>query len=103
MSEIFGSRCSNCGTAYGHAHAPGCPGEAALATVRPQPEPRPRERSDICRYCEFRHSPALKNGTGLDECRRHAPIIVSPQREAVWPAIAGDDWCGEFEVKRGTV
>ena len=66
--------------------------------------------ADTCKTCRF-HDPSRK------ECRRRPPTVVTtasyPRRdeygdphgaeyfhEPMWPEVAADEWCGEYERLR---
>jgi hypothetical protein len=36
-----------------------------------------------------------------DECRRHAPVVMTTGilPETVWPETDEEDWCGEWEAR----
>jgi hypothetical protein len=60
---------------------------------------------DNCAACAF--AEPGRGGRGR-ECRRHAPTavaaIIDGQRmtsRKVWPKVEDDDWCGDFEARRG--
>ena len=50
---------------------------------------------ESCSTCRFYR----KAAAGAGQCRRHPPTVV-PTRNAVWPHVHDDDWCGEYEVDR---
>lgn len=61
-------------------------------------------RMDNCAACRFSEpgTPASR------ECRRHAPVAVPAVIDGrkmvarkVWPKVADEDWCGDFEARRG--
>lgn len=66
------------------------------------------DRMDTCASCRFHNAPTK-------ECRRRAPVhadrsyVNQNQPEAgriaeylsEWPTVGPDDWCGEFQARRG--
>lgn len=42
-----------------------------------------------CENCKFFQ-------TTSSECRRYAPSPAEGDKQAHWPNVAQDDWCGEF-------
>lgn len=62
-----------------------------------------KQACDKCRYWRFLRE--LEKHVGVGECRRHAPVVKTPEnvstglRYAEWPLTMFDDWCGEFEPK----
>ena len=42
-----------------------------------------------CAACKFYQDPK-------SECRRYAPSPAEGDKQAHWPNVASDDWCGEF-------
>lgn len=63
-------------------------------------------RCDECRFWElFDEKDKLKI---FGHCHRHAPkpmsydvnVTESPTIECGFPAVFGDEWCGEFRIKR---
>jgi len=40
------------------------------------------------------HNKITNTNVSSGKCRRHAPVMRS------WPAVTGDDWCGNFEPNR---
>lgn len=63
------------------------------------------ERFDTCMFCAFWN----RNKTPTDafgQCRRHAPLAVKKTGDRLstakrWPVTHEEDWCGDFEQKRG--
>lgn len=60
---------------------------------------------DNCAGCAFAE---LGPGGMNRECRRHAPTavaaIIDGQKmtsRKVWPKVKDEDWCGDFEARRG--
>jgi len=47
----------------------------------------------MCGNCRYRWE-------HLNECRRHAPHPSHKElRDAWWPGVGADDWCGEWSPK----
>lgn len=72
------------------------------------------ERMDTCASCRFwKYQEGIGDGYGA--CRRHAPKLIDlsvtrphqvelgrqPAYESAWPMMAGEQWCGDYEAKRG--
>lgn len=57
-------------------------------------------KKKICEGCKF-FGGVSSDGYGL--CRRHAPVVVPGDEEAVrtsmWPTVHFADWCGEYQAK----
>ena len=81
------------------------PRQAAAPSVAPPPE-----RCDVCRFAGMPVSWDY-NGKPLYPCRKLAPIpahdtarqmgVYEPTFVPRWPAMKGDDWCGDFERAQG--
>lgn len=54
--------------------------------------------SESCKTCRFWHPSATMEENG--ECRRRAPNVPFTWTKR-FPNAAEDDWCGEYEGKRG--
>ena len=50
-----------------------------------------------CRTCIFVHHANNDRST----CRRHAPTTGTDGRQAHWPEVSADDWCGEWQYNFG--
>lgn len=42
-----------------------------------------------CSACKFFNA-------SQTECRRYAPSPTEIDKQAQWPTVASEDWCGEF-------
>lgn len=69
----------------------------------PRSEDEFEEDLPVCEHCAFFNQ--IIN-TGRGECRRHAPRPYTERDEdtpeyqllwGTWPAVANDEWCGEFK------
>jgi hypothetical protein len=47
-----------------------------------------------CANCKFFND-------SQSECRRYAPSPAEGDKQAHWPNVASDDWCGEFVAADG--
>jgi hypothetical protein len=60
---------------------------------------------ETCGNCRF--WVASRNEEGEGTCHRHAPrCVMSGQMtedgiDTVWPWVAAEDWCGEWEASEG--
>lgn len=55
-----------------------------------------------CENCRFGIRPT--NSKQM-ECRAHAPsplVSNDPKPTAVWPWVAGTDWCGAWKMKKAS-
>ena len=43
-----------------------------------------------CNTCRFFH-------TQESQCRRYAPQPTADAKNAHWPVVAANDWCGEYQ------
>jgi hypothetical protein len=50
-----------------------------------------------CCACLYFEPHEFIDTTRKGECRRHAPSAIAGARQAWWPDVSEDDWCGEFE------
>ncbi len=55
-------------------------------------EERRIDRGECCACCRFRGF----HVAGFYRCRRRAPT-VGAHEQALWPAVHGFQWCGDFE------
>lgn len=68
------------------------------------------ERLDTCSSCRF----FARHDSSQGACRRRGPVVISISEQnystgeqpkmvsmSVWPMIGEEDWCGEYEVRRG--
>ena len=64
----------------------------------------------LCRECRFF---ALFSGQqqGSGQCRRYPPTLPTslrteevdpPLRAGIWPIVAGESWCGEYQTREAT-
>ena len=72
--------------------------------------------SDTCKNCRFFKPNETMPNERMGECRRHAPVVGFKTRfvtvdnqsagsgapKTVFALIYPDDWCGDFEEKRGS-
>jgi hypothetical protein len=63
-----------------------------------RPRPAPPPVLDACGACRF----SQLGGGWLRRCRRFPPVETLPgTRNGVWPVVADNDWCGEFDRSQG--
>lgn len=63
---------------------------------------------DECRFWDDMDRDTKEDSKILGSCRRYAPkplsydseVSESPQIECGFPAVFGDEWCGEFGARR---
>lgn len=71
-----------------------------------------RERMDTCGGCRHFKRYVAPPGNTFGECRHHSPVVIDAsyrhpeagfqyESRTAWPEVNSDDWCGDFEAKRG--
>lgn len=59
-----------------------------------QPVKLPLRERASCATCEF--GEMHPDNDALMFCRRRAPVIANSARQAIFPTVHEDDWCGDF-------
>jgi hypothetical protein len=52
-----------------------------------------------CGACRYVYGPEEGSTTRL--CRRYPPVAMSESGHSAFPAVAADDWCGEYQAAPG--
>jgi len=87
-------------------------GAALIAfVVNEKPGEMTLEKCVACQFYDRNEAHPTDKGLRWGKCRRTGPIVhpvsaVSNKAymvEGIWPHVRDDDWCGEWEAKRGRI